>query len=387
MPTTAASGPLSGIKVVELAGIGPAPFAAMVLADMGADVVRVDRADRVHGGDPAKPPAAIWDRGRRSVGVDLKHPEGVAAVLRLAASADALIEGFRPGVAERLGVGPDVCLAGNPRLVYGRMTGWGQDGPYAPTAGHDINYIALSGSLHPIGRRGEAPLPPLNLIGDFGGGGMLLALGVCAALLEAGRSGQGQVVDAAMVDGSAQLATMIHGMRAMGVWADERGTNTLDTGAHFYEVYETADHEYVSIGSIEPQFYAELLRLTGLEGDPGFAAQLDRDRWPELKERLADVFATKTRAEWCALMEGTDVCFAPVLSMAEAPAHPHNVARGTFTEVAGVMQPAPAPRFSRTPSAVQRPPAWAGQHTDEALADWGLPADEVASLREAGAIR
>ncbi|HEY2427846.1 MAG TPA: CaiB/BaiF CoA-transferase family protein, partial [Acidimicrobiales bacterium] len=329
MPITAASGPLTGIKVVELAGIGPAPFAAMVLADMGADVVRVDRADRVHGGDPDKPPATIWDRGRRSIGVDLKHPDGVGAVLQLVGQADALLEGFRPGVAERLGLGPDECLARNPRLAYGRMTGWGQEGPYAHAAGHDINYIALSGTLHAIGRRDEAPVPPLNLVGDFGGGGMLLALGICAALVEAARSGQGQVVDAAMVDGSAQLATMIHGMRAIGVWEDERGTNTLDTGAHFYEVYETADHQYVSIGSIEPQFYAELLRLTGLDGDAEFAAQLDRSRWPALKERLAAVFATKTRGEWCELMEGTDVCFAPVLSMGEAPEHPHNVARGT----------------------------------------------------------
>lgn len=382
-----ASGPLAGIRVVELASIGPGPFCAMVLADMGADVVRVDRAGTVGGGDPSSPPLTIFNRGRRSVGVDLKHPEGVETVLRLVEEADALVEGFRPGVTERLGLGPDTCLARNPRMVYGRMTGWGQDGPYASAAGHDINYIALAGALEPIGRRGEAPVPPLNLVGDFGGGGMLLALGVCAALVEAGRSGRGQVVDAAMVDGAALLTTMVHAFRAMGMWSDERGTNLLDTGAHFYDVYETADGGYVSIGSIESQFYAELLERAGLADDPDFAAQMDRSRWPSLKERLAAVFRTKTREEWCALMEHTDVCFAPVLSMAEAPEHPHNRARGTFTSVAGVVQPAPAPRFSRTPAAIQRPPAHAGQHTDEALSDWGFDAEELVKLRDAGAIR
>ena len=382
-----ASGPLAGVKIVELAGIGPAPFAAMVLADYGADIIRVDRAAAVRGGDPEAPPPLLWDRSRRSIGVDLKSPDGVEAVLRLVEGADAFIEGFRPGVTERLGLGPDVCRARNPRLVYGRMTGWGQDGPYASAAGHDINYIALAGALHPIGRAGQPPLPPLNLVGDFGGGGMLLALGVCAALFEANRSGQGQVVDAAMVDGSALLTTMIHAFRAMGTWSDERGTNLLDTGAHFYEVYETADAKFVSIGSIEPQFYAELLRLAGLEGDPDFAVQMDRQRWPELKAKLVTVFKAKTRDEWCNLMERTDVCFAPVLSMGEAPHHPHLRERATFTEVAGVVQPAPAPRFSRTPAAIQRPPSFAGQHTDEALTDWGFTADEVAKLREAGAIR
>ncbi|GAC1311959.1 MAG: CaiB/BaiF CoA-transferase family protein [Acidimicrobiales bacterium] len=382
-----ASGPLTGVKVVELAGIGPAPFAAMVLADYGADVLRVDRATSVRGGDPSSPPPLIWDRGRRSVGVDLKSPDGVEAVLRLVEQADVFIEGFRPGVTERLGLGPDACRSRNAKLVYGRMTGWGQDGPYANAAGHDINYIALAGALHPIGRAGEPPLPPMNLIGDFGGGGMLLALGVCAALFEAGRSGQGQVVDAAMVDGSALLTTMIHAFRAMGTWSDERGTNMLDTGAHFYDVYETADAKFVSIGSIEPQFYAEFLRIAGLADDPDFAAQMDRSRWPDLKVKLAGVFKSKTRDEWCALMERTDVCFAPVLSMAEAPDHPHIRARETFTEVAGVVQPAPAPRFSRTPAFIQRPPSFAGQHTNEALTDWGFSADEVTALREAGAIR
>ncbi len=378
-------GPLAGLKIIEIAGIGPGPFTAMMLADMGADVVRVDRAQNVNGGDPASPPADISNRGRRSIGVDLKNPDGVEAVLSLAERADGLIEGFRPGVMERLGLGPDAVLARNPRLVYGRMTGWGQDGPYASTAGHDINYIALAGALDPIGRRGEAPVPPLNLVGDFGGGGMLLALGISAALVEAGRSGEGQVVDAAMVDGSAVLTTMFHAFRAMGIWADERGTNLLDTGAHFYDVYETADGRYVSIGSIEPQFYAELLRLTGLEGEE-LPWQHDKAEWPALKERLAAIFRTKTRDEWCEVMEGTDVCFAPVLSLGEAPQHPHNVHRGTFVELDGVVQPAPAPRFSATPASVQRPPAHAGQHTDQVLAEWGLDNDRISKLRESGAI-
>jgi alpha-methylacyl-CoA racemase len=381
------SGPLTGLRIVELAGIGPGPFCAMVLADFGAEVVRVDRADSVKGGDPASPPPLVFNRGRRSVGVDLKHPDGVAAVLRMVDQADALVEGFRPGVTERLGLGPDVCLARNPRLVYGRMTGWGQDGPYAPTAGHDINYIALAGALHPIGRHGERPVPPLNLIGDFGGGGMLVALGICAALVEAGRSGRGQVIDAAMVDGAALLTTMIHGFLAMGMWTDERGSNSLDGAAHYYDTYETSDGRYVSVGSIEPQFYAELLRLTGLTDDPDFAQPADRSQWGALKERLAAVFKTRTRAEWCELMEGTDVCFAPVLSLTEAPRHPHNVTRETFVDVAGICQPAPAPRFSRTPAAIQRPPAHNGQHTDEVLADWGFTPAEIDGLREAGAVR
>ncbi|HEX4539595.1 MAG TPA: CaiB/BaiF CoA-transferase family protein [Acidimicrobiales bacterium] len=379
------SGPLEGVRVVEIAGIGPGPFAAMMLADMGADVVRVDRAQKVAGGDPAHPPIDLLGRGRRSVGIDLKHPEGAGVVLRLVEHADVLIEGFRPGVMERLGIGPDECMARNPRLVYGRMTGWGQEGPYADAAGHDINYIALAGALDPVGRAGEAPVPPLNLVGDFGGGGMFMAYGVVCALLEAGRSGQGQVVDAAMVDGAAVLTTFIHSLRAIGLWVDERGTNLLDTGAHFYDVYETADHRYVSVGSIEPQFYAELLRLSGLEGEE-LPAQMDRSQWPALKERVADVFRTKTRDEWCGLMEGTDVCFAPVLSMGEAPAHPHNRLRETFVEVAGVPQPAPAPRFGRTPGAIGRPPPHAGQHTEDTLADWGFTAGEREKLRQAGAI-
>ncbi len=381
-------GPLSGVRIIEVAGIGPGPFCAMMLADMGADVVRVDRAQSVVGGDPERPPADVLMRGRRSIGVDLKNPDGVEALLRLVASADALIEGFRPGVMERLGVGPEVCLARNPRLVFGRMTGWGQDGPYAQAAGHDINYIALAGALAHVGRVGEAPTPPLNLVGDFGGGGMLLAYGVVCGLLEAQRSGHGQVIDAAMVDGAAVLMTMFHAFRAMGIWSDERGTNLLDTGAHFYDVYECADGEYVSIGSIEPQFYAELLARTGLVDDPDLARQMDRSAWPALKVRLAEVFRSKTRAEWCELMETTDVCFAPVLSMAEAVEHPHNRDRGTFVEIAGVTQPAPAPRFSRTEVGVQRPPSHAGQHTDEVLADWcGLSAAEIAELHAAGAVK
>jgi alpha-methylacyl-CoA racemase len=378
-------GPLAGITVIEIAGIGPGPYCGMMLADMGADVIRIDRAATVQGGDPDRPPADLLNRGRRSVGVDLKSPDGVEVVLDLVEKADALIEGFRPGVTERLGIGPDDCLARNPRLVYGRMTGWGQDGPYATTAGHDINYISLAGALEPIGRRGEAPVPPLNLVGDFGGGGMLLAFGVACGIIEAQRSGEGQVIDAAMVDGAASLMTMTHSFRAMGLWNDERGTNMLDTGAHFYDVYECADGTYVSIGSIEPQFYAELLRLTGLEGEE-LPWQQDRSQWPALKERLAAIFRTKTRAEWCELMEGTDVCFAPVLAIPEAIEHPHNVARGTFVEVAGIPQPGPAPRFSRTPGEISRPPAHAGQHTDEVLAEIGLDGARIAKLRDAGAI-
>ena len=381
------SGPLSGVKVVEIAGIGPGPFCAMLLADMGADVLRVDRAQAVAGSFPDAPSLDIMNRGRRSIGVDLKQPEGVETVLRLVEQADALLEGFRPGVAERLGIGPDECLARNPRLVYGRMTGWGQDGPYAPTAGHDLNYIALAGALDPIGRLGEAPVPPLNLVGDFGGGGLMLAYGLVCGILESRSSGQGQVVDAAMVDGAAVLTTFIHGLRAMGMWQDERGTNLLDTGAHFYDSYECSDKKFVSIGSIEPQFYKELLRLTGLDKEE-LPHQMDRGQWPAMKERLIALFKTKTRDEWCEILESSpDVCFAPVLSMGEAPDHPHNVARGTFVEIAGIKQPAPAPRFSRTPGAIERPPAHAGQHTDEALVDWGFDPSDVAKLREAGAIK
>jgi alpha-methylacyl-CoA racemase len=380
------AGPLTGVRVLELAGIGPGPYAAMVLSDMGAEVVRIDRAASVPASPPGRPPVDVLDRGRRSVAVDLKVPEGVEAVLRLVASADALIEGFRPRVTERLGLGPDVCLERSPRLVYGRMTGWGQDGPYASAAGHDINYIALAGALAHIGRAGAPPTPPLNLVGDFGGGGLLLAFGIACGLFETSRSGQGQVVDAAMIDGAANLMAMFWGFRAMGIWSPERGTNLLDTGAHFYDVYECADGGFVSIGSIEPQFYAELLKRTGLDGDPELAGQMDRSTWPALKAKLAEVFRSRTRDEWCDEMEATDVCFAPVLSMDEAASHPHNVARGTFETRDGVVQPAPAPRFSRTAPELDRPPAFPGQHTDEVLADWGFAEDEVAALRAAGAV-
>jgi len=381
------TGPLQGLKIIEIAGIGPGPFAAMMLADMGADVLRVDRAAAVRG-IATDPGLDILQRGRRNIALDLKHPDGVSALLDLVGEADALIEGFRPGVMERLGIGPEVCTERNPRLVFGRMTGWGQDGPYAQAAGHDINYISLAGSLAHMGRVDTGPVPPLNMVGDFGGGGMLLAFGVVCGILEAARSGTGQVIDAAMVDGSAVLMSMFWAFSAMGVHdPDSRGTNLLDTGAHFYDVYRCADDAYISIGSIEPQFYAELLRLLDLTDDPDFATQMDRSAWPALKERLGEIFASRTRAEWCELLEHTDVCFAPVLTMAEAAEHPHNRARGTFTEVAGLVQPAPAPRFSRTEPEVASPPAHPGQHTREALLDWGVPAERVVSLLESGAAR
>jgi len=378
-------GPLAGVRIIELAGIGPGPFCAMMLADMGADVIRVERSAAVRGGDPDVPPADVMLRGRRSIGIDMKSPDGLEAVMKLIESADGLIEGFRPGVTERLGVGPDDCLARNPRLVYGRMTGWGQEGPYAHAAGHDINYIALAGALEPMGRAGEAPVPPLNLVGDFGGGGMYLAFGMVCAILEAHQSGEGQVVDAAMVDGAASLMTFFHGFRAMGIWNDERGTNLLDTGAHFYDVFECSDGEYVSIGSIEPQFYAELREKLELT-DEKWDQQMSRSMWPELKAELAAIFKRRTRDEWCELMERSDICFAPVLSMEEAPKHPHNVHRGTFVERNGVVQPGPAPRFSRTEAEIQRPPAHAGQHTDELLADVGYAAEEISALRQAGSV-
>ncbi|MGH9058439.1 MAG: CaiB/BaiF CoA transferase family protein, partial [Acidimicrobiales bacterium] len=356
------AGPLKGYTIIELAGIGPGPFAGMMLADMGADVIRVDRAQAVRD-DGSRPATDVLARGRRSIGVDLKHPDGRDAVLRLVESADALIEGFRPGVTERLGLGPDDCLARNPKLVYGRMTGWGQEGPYAHAAGHDINYIALSGSLSTFGRAGQAPVPPVNLIGDFGGGGMLLAFGVVCAILEAGRSGAGQVIDAAMVDGAAVLASMLWGLKASGIWG-ERGTNLLDTGSWYYDAYETADGGYVSLGSLEPQFFAEMVRRTGLADDVDGGGELpnphDRSTWPAMKDRMTALIRTRTRDEWCALLEGTDACFAPVLGMDEAPTHPHLAARETFIDVEGVTQPAPAPRFSRTPATVARPPSRPG---------------------------
>lgn len=371
---------------MEIASIGPGPFAAMLLSDMGADVLRIDRAASASPvSEDTPPPLDLLNRGRRSVGVDLKKSDGAGVVLRLVERADALIEGFRPGVAERLGIGPADCLARNPRLVYGRMTGWGQDGPLAEAAGHDLNYIALAGALHPIGRAAFPPPPPLNLIGDFGGGALYLAFGVVCGLLEARQSGEGQVVDAAMVDGAAHLTTMFHSMKAMGFWTEDREANLLDGGAHFYDTYETSDGKFVSIASLEPKFYDELRALAGLDEDH-WGAQMDRARWPEMKARLAEVIKRRTREEWTAVLEGSDACFAPVLSLSEAPHHPHNRHRGTFTEVAGVTQPAPAPRFSRTPGAVSSPPPHPGQHTESGLADWGFEPNEISQLKASGAV-
>jgi alpha-methylacyl-CoA racemase len=374
-------GPLHGVRVIEIASLAPAPFGCMVLSDLGADVLRVDRPAGV-GGEVVMDPLG---RGRRSIGLNLKDPAGVDVLLRLVETADVLVEGFRPGVTERLGFGPDVCLERNPGLVYGRMTGWGQDGPMARMAGHDINYIAIAGALDPVGRAGERPLPPLNLVGDFGGGGMLLAVGILAALYERSRSGRGQVIDAAMVDGAALLTSFIHGMRGQGLWEDARGTNLLDSGAPFYDTYETADGLHMSVGALEPQFYAALLHGLGLENEdlPG---QHDRDRWPELRARFTEVFKRRTREEWTRIFDGTDACVAPVLGLGEAAAHPHVTAREGFIHVGGLTQPAPAPRFSRTPAEFPAPPVRAGEHTDAALTDLGLSPDEIAALRERGAI-
>ncbi|MCY3829452.1 MAG: CaiB/BaiF CoA-transferase family protein [Rhodospirillaceae bacterium] len=378
-------GPLDGLRVVELAGIGPGPMACMMLADMGADVVKVDRLTDAGLGIAMPAKYQVLHRGRPSIAVDLKSPDGLAVVKRLIDRADVLIEGFRPGVTERMGLGPEDCFATNPKLVYGRMTGWGQDGPMARAAGHDMNYIALTGALNAIGPADGPPVPPLNLVGDFGGGTLYLLVGVLAALLEARQSGKGQVVDAAMVDGAASLMTTFFGLKAAGLWSNERGANLLDGGAHFYSVYETRDGKYVSIGSIEAKFYAELLEKTGL--DPaGLPPQMKPESWPVIKDKLAEIFKTKTREEWCAIMEGSDICFAPILDLDEAPGHPHMKARGTFAEIDGVVQPAPAPRFSRTPGAVRRPPSPPGADTDEALAAWGFAAGEIADLRAKNAV-
>lgn len=380
-------GPLHGIRIVEFAALGPAPMGCMILADLGAEVVRIERKLPA-GAKPASelfdPKIDILNRSRRVVSLDLKKPEGLAAAKQLAASADVLIEGFRPGVMERLGLGPDDCLAANPRLVYGRMTGWGQTGPLANSAGHDINYLSLSGALHAIGEPGGKPVVPLNLVADCGGGAMLLVVGVLAAALEARTSGKGQVVDAAMTDGSALLMTMMYTLKAMGNWTQERGSNLLDGGAHFYDTYRCADGKYISIGPIEPQFYTLFLQKTGIT-DPDFKQQWERTRWPELKTRLAAHLETRTRDEWCALLEGSDACVAPVLDMDEAPEHPHNQARGTFIEVGGVIQPAPAPRFSRSIPAQPRPPV-VGSTGADVLSDWGFAPDEIDALRMAGAI-
>lgn len=378
--SNAASGPLTGFKIVEMAGLAPGPFCAMMLADMGAEIIRVERAGvKSEDGEDV-----VLNRNRRSIALNLKSEAGKDTLRRLLTQADAFIEGFRPGVMERLGLGPEDCLALNPKLVYGRMTGWGQDGPLALAAGHDINYIALTGALHSIGRKGEAPIVPLNLVGDFGGGGLLLAFGILCALLEASRSGKGQVVDAAMVDGAAALMAYIFGWRAKGTWSDVRGENILDGAAPWYHVYQTKDGHYVTIASAEPQFYAALLRVTGLDKANDLPAQYERARWPEMQTRLAQIFRSKTRAEWCEAMEGADVCFAPVLDIPEALMHPHNKARNTFIEINGVPQPAPAPRFSRTPPATPRPPVFAGSGEEETLAGWGFTAEDVKALRQSG---
>jgi alpha-methylacyl-CoA racemase len=382
-------GPLEGVRIVELAGIGPGPFCAMLVADMGAEVIRVDRAANVGrdiGREGEDPRFGLLQRGRRNIAVDLKNPAGVEAVLRLIDRADALLEGFRPGVMERLGLGPEICLPRNNKLVYGRMTGWGQDGPIAHTAGHDINYIALSGALHAIGEAGGPPVPPLNLIGDFGGGALYLAMGVLAGIISARATGKGQVIDCSMVEGSASLMMMMYGALAAGAWREERGSNRTDGGAHFYHVYETKDGEHVAVGSIEPQFYMLLLKHTGLAGE-NLPAQMERAAWPDMQQRLARIFKGKTRAEWTAIMQQTDICFAPVLRMSEAMHHPHNVHRESFVEVAGIPQPAPAPRFLGTPTRVQRPPARVGEHTEAILHDWGFAPGEIAELQRCAAVK
>lgn len=374
-------GPLEGLKVVEMAGIGPGPFCAMMLSDMGAEVIRIDRLNQKGSGHRAN----VLNRGRRSIALDLKNPAAVEAALKLIEQADALIEGFRPGVMERLGLGPDVCLARNPGLIFGRMTGWGQSGPLAQAAGHDINYISVAGALGAMGYADRPPAPPLNLVGDFGGGAMYLLSGILAALLERANSGRGQVVDAAMTDGTASLLSPFFGLMAMNMWTTDRQANKLDGGAHYYGSYSCSDGRYISVGSIEPQFYALLLEKCGIE-DEEFQAQQDQSAWPLLRERLASIFRTKSRDEWCALMEGSDVCFAPVLDLGEAPSHPHNVARATYVEFDGVTQPAPAPRFSRTVSAIRSSAAMAGEHSEEILSDWGFDAGEIDNLRKAEAI-
>ena len=383
--TNSSQGPLSGLRVLEVGGVGPAPFCTMMLADMGADVIRIDRKHAGESGFPIERRFEVMFRGKRSVAMDLKKREAVDAVRRMVSRADVLIEGFRPGVMERLGLAPEVCLQINPKLVYGRMTGWGQDGPLAHAPGHDLNYIALTGVLHAIGRKGGGPEIPLNLIGDFGGGSTYLAFGILCALFEARHSGKGQVVDAAMVDGATSLMGMVYGLHASGYWKDERGSNRLDSGAPWYEVYQTRDSKWVAVGATEHTFYLNTLKVLGLKPE-AFGDQHDRAGWPAMKEAFAHVFRTRTRDEWVAAFEGTETCFSPVLSLAEAPLHPHQVARGNFVEVAGVVQPAPAPRFSRSKGAIQRPPPEVGEHSDEVLHEWGFASDEIESLREAGAI-
>ena len=370
-------GPLNGVRIIELAGIGPGPFCGMVLADLGAEVISVERI----GAGPDKPALDCSRRGKRSIALNLKSEAGVETLLKLVDSADALFEGFRPGVVEKLGIGPDQCLQRNPRLIYGRMTGWGQYGPMSQAAGHDINYISLTGALHAMGRPGEKPVPPLNLVGDFGGGGMFLALGIVSGLLEARSSGKGQVVDAAMTDGSAVLMSMFNTAYEMGLHSLDRGTNRLDGGAHFYDTYETLDGKYISIGSIEPQFYAQLLEVANLPAEE-FGQQMDRSRWPDLKRAIADVFLQKTRDQWCELMEGSDICFAPVLDLKEAQDHPHNVARQTYVDVGGIKQPAPAPRFSRTEPSIRHEARPYGSDTEAVLTDLGYTSEQLTAMRE-----
>lgn len=379
-------GSLTGYKVVEMAGIGPAPMCAMMLSDMGAEVIRVDRIQDAGLGIAMQPQFSFLARGRPSVAMDLKNPAAIETLLQLIGGADVLLEGFRPGVMERLGLGPEACHARNPKLVYGRVTGWGQEGPLAASAGHDLNYIALSGALHAIGRSNdEPPAIPLNLVGDFGGGTMFILTGILAALLECKSSGKGQVVDAGMVDGALSLMTAIYGMKAGGIQSDRRAENILDSGSHFYNVYETRDGKYISVGSIEKKFYDEL--LDKLDLDPAtLPKQMDRSQWPLMKEKLAAIFRTKTRDEWCRIMERTDICFAPVLTLEEAPEYHHNKKRNAFVEVAGQLHPAPAPRFSRTPSSIKGPAPRPGANTDAALADWGVTSAQIALLRKAGAI-
>lgn len=374
-------GALNGIRVIEMAGIGPGPFCAMMLADMGAEVIRIDRL--AHKGQGHK--ANVLNRNRKSLAMDLKNPRALKSVLKLINEADVLIEGFRPGVMERLGLGPDICLENNPKLVYGRMTGWGQDGPLAQVAGHDINYISIAGALGAMGYADRPPAPPLNLVGDFGGGAMYLLTGILAALLERNASGEGQVIDAAMTDGTASLLTPFYGLMAMNQWGTDRFSNRLDGGAYYYGSYECSDGKYISIGSLEPQFYALLIEKSGIV-DESFNEQLDQAAWPAKREKLVELFKTKSREEWCQIMEGTDVCFAPVLDLAEAPQHPHNQARKTFVDFEGVTQPAPAPRFSRTPSTIQSSAAIAGEHSEEILADWGFSEKEINELKDVAAI-
>ena len=378
-------GPLDGYRIVEIAGRGPGPFAGMMLSDMGADVLRVDRPGTGVRSQSPDPTLELVNRGRQSVVVDLKHPEGAGVVLRLVERADAIFEGYRPGVAERLGVGPDACLERNPAIVYARATGWGQTGPLSQVVGHDINYIALAGALEPIGLADRPPVPPLNLVGDYGGGGTILAFGIVCALLESQRSGQGQVIDAAMVDGASLLMTVIHGRMLMGTWTDQRGSNYLDGGAPFYSTYETKDGKYVSIGCIEGKFYAPMVAALGLR-EADLPAQWDRSAWPEIKRRFGEIFRTRTRKEWEEKMGSEDLCFAPVLSPGEASDHPHQRARNAFVEVAGVVQPAPTPRFSRTTAAIAGPPSRPGEHSRTALTDWGFSQDEVGALIEAQAV-